>query len=291
MEYTKKDLQMFITLGDTKNITKTANQLYISQPAISYRLSQWEQQLGESLCIRTTRGIRLTEAGEMLYNFAKTVLQEEQHFIDQLQESQHMLKGTLHIGSSSIFANYHLPAILEGFSQLHRHVQIHLYTGISSDISQKFNNNQIDIAFIRGEQKISGQKLFLSKEPLCLVTAKTTKQEDLLQLPQIRYTTDPSLYTIMDTWCKENFDTPPLHSIYLDSMATCRHFIKRNLGWAILPYTGLESLGNDLQIQPLYWKTGDPIERETSMYYHDITPQRKTTAAFIDYLKNYYKSE
>lgn len=70
-------------------------------------------------------------------------------------------------------------------------------------------------------------------------------------------------------------------------METCRRFIQKNLGWSILPYTGLEYFADDIRIEPVYWNDGTAIERETNLYYHPHKPQRKAVQAFIDYVQQH----
>lgn len=204
-----------------------------------------------------------------------------------MENKKDTVSGTLELGSSSIFANYELPNLLAGFTKQYPDVKLHLQTGISSRIVQLFTNNDIQIGIIRGHHAPTGKKIFLRSEPICLVTSKHCNRNRLASIPQIRYTTDPSLYTIMDTWWKQNYTTPPNSGLYLDTMETCRRFIQKNLGWSILPYTGLEYFADDIHIEPLYWDDGTPIERETNLYYHPRKPQRKAVQAFIDYVQQH----
>ncbi|SUP43793.1 LysR family transcriptional regulator [Veillonella criceti] len=291
MDTLEKDWDIFLTIAQEQNITKAANKLFISQPALSYRLTQLEKNFDEPLFIRTTKGVILTETGELYYQYALDSLKRKHEFEEALENRKHIISGPLQLGSSSIFANYELPSILAGFTNQYPHVQLHLQTGISSRIAQLFTNNDIHIGIIRGHHAPTGEKIYLNSEPICLVTSKDCNREALTTVPQIRYTTDPSLYTIMDTWWNQNFDTPPNTSLYVDTMATCRRFIQKNLGWSILPYTGLEYFKDDIYIEPLYWDNGLPIERETNLYYHVRTPQRKPVQAFINYMQKYIKNK
>lgn len=287
MENTEKDWEIFVTIAEQKNITKAAQVLFMTQPALSYRLAQMEKSFDEPLLIRTTKGVLLTEAGDLYYHYAQDMIKRKREFEASLAEKKSTVTGTLYLGSSSIFATYELPAILAGFTKTYPEVKLNLRTGISTEIARLFSNDDIQIAIIRGDHGNLGEKKSLYTDPICLVTSKDCNRQTLPTVPQIRYATDPSLYTVMDTWWKENYKTPANTSIFLDNMAICRRFIQKNLGWSLLPSTGLAQFSHDFYIEKLFWADGTPIVRETNLYVHPRKTQRKVVQVFIDYIIKY----
>lgn len=285
MENQEKDWEIFVTIAEAGNITKAADKLFISQPALSYRLGQLEKNFEEPLFVRTTKGVFLTETGELYYAYAKDMLKRKNYFDELIQNKKSTVSGTLHLGSSSIFANYTLPELLAGFTKKYPQITLKIETGISSKIERLFIDNEIQVAIIRGPHFPSGKKIQLQTEPICLVTSKDCNRKELEKVPQIRYNTDPALYSVMDQWWKENFNVPPNACIHVDTMETCRHFIQKNLGWSVLPHTGLKNFANDFYIEPLTWRNGISICRETNLFYHEQKPQRRVVQAFIDYIK------
>ena len=111
-------------------------------------------------------------------------------------------------------------------------------------------------------------------------------REDILTLPFIRYATAHDLYTIIDKWWKQHYQVPPNDSIKVDTMATCRQFIRKNLGWSVLPETGLGKFSEKFTFEPLLWDDGTPLLRETNIYYHPKALQRRAVQTFISYIKN-----
>lgn len=69
-------------------------------------------------------------------------------------------------------------------------------------------------------------------------------------------------------------------------MATCRQFIRKNLGWSVLPETGLGKFSEEFTFEPLLWDDGTPLLRETNIYYHLKALQRRAVQTFISYIKN-----
>lgn len=291
MDHLEKDWHLFITIAETGNLTKAANRLYVSQPALSYRLTQLEKQFDEPLFIRMPRGLALTETGELYYNYAKDMLKRKEDFESSLENKKNTISGVLSLGCSSIFANYELPDILEGFTKAYPDVRIQLKTGISSKISDFYQAGDVHVAIIRGPVPATGEKYLINQDPICLVTnnklpAHEWPRPDLITLPLIRYDTARDLYTLLDNWWKEQYDAPPNDSIHVDTMATCRQFIRKNLGWSILPKTGLGRFADEFYMEPLYWADGTPIVRDTHIVYNVSTLFRKPVKAFIEYIQN-----
>lgn len=287
MNSLEKDWLLFVTVAEEKNITKAANKLFITQPALSYKINQLEKTFNAPLFIRTTKGVSLTETGEMYYSYAKDMLLRTEEFQNEIANKKSTISGTLRIGSSAIFANFELPTLLSTFTKIYPDVKVQLHTGVSTTIAQSFINNDIHVAIFRGNHTPPGEKILLYNDPICLVLANDCRKENMVNRSIIRYTTDQSLYSIIDTWWKENYTVPLKQDIWVDTMATCREFIKKNLGWSILPYTGLEHSHQDVVIEPLYWTNGEPIVRPTYLYYTPEMLQRKAVQAFVDFMKEY----
>ena len=75
-----KEWRTFVTVVDEGNITKAAEKLFVSQPALSYRLRHLEDSVGYSLLLRTTEGITLTPQGELYYDYCQRLLHDSKSF-------------------------------------------------------------------------------------------------------------------------------------------------------------------------------------------------------------------
>ena len=69
-------------------------------------------------------------------------------------------------------------------------------------------------------------------------------------------------------------------------MATCRQFIRKNLGWSVLPETGLGRFSDEFTFDPLLWEDGTPLLRETKLYYQANSLQRRAVHTLITYIKS-----
>ena len=131
-----KEWRTFVTVVDEGNITKAAEKLFVSQPALSYRLRHLEDSVGYSLLLRTTEGITLTPQGEIYYDYCKRMLHDRESLEHALISSTGKIQGTLKIASSINFADYELPQLLQSFREQYPDVHIQVKTAFSHQIGR-----------------------------------------------------------------------------------------------------------------------------------------------------------
>lgn len=282
-----KDWTILKTISEEKNITKAAERLYMSQPALSYRLKNLEKDFGAKIFLRNTTGIVFTHQGEYLLKYALEMLTQLTIAKERLQSMEHTVQGTLRIGTSSIFAHYELPAILKGFLERYPNVDISLKTGLSSKINKMLQKEEFAVAILRGDYFWPEEKHLLQEEHICLVSSSKIDLQDLPYRPRINYGTDSSLRIMLEDWWRKMFSSPPQVSMEVDSMDTCRQMVLHGLGWAILPFIGLQQ-HDSLYTRKLYWQDGTPVLRRTWMLYRNSSLELSAVHAFTDYLKQYY---
>ena len=115
---------IFYTVARCKNISGAARELYISQPAISKAISKLEQNLNTTLFLRSSRGVKLTEAGEILYRQVESAFAAISQGEEQLMRIRKLGMGHLSIGASTTLCKYVLLPILQPFVKQHPHIQI-----------------------------------------------------------------------------------------------------------------------------------------------------------------------
>ena len=285
-----REWQTFVTVVDEGNITRAAEKLFLSQPALSYRLRHMEKALGHSLLLRTAEGIALTAQGEIFYDYCKRMMQDQEALENAMNSASGKIQGTLKIASSINFADYELPALLRSFRELYPDVHIQVKTAFSHQVVKMFNTGDCMVAFARGGYAVSGKSELLLEEPYCLVYKELVPPESLEKVPFIKYQTDASVANIIETWCAEHFEEPPSVAMDVNSMSTCRHFVRAGLGWSILTYMGLGSCKDrDIYVSPLRSKDGTYITRDTNMVYTKDAENLVVVKTFIEYVRDYYK--
>jgi len=198
-----------------KNLTKVADILYVTQPAITKQIKKLEESLGKSLIIRTTKGISLTNEGELLYKELKapmeTILQIENTFKNKLDNYELNLKI---IAGHHAIKNILLPA-MASFNKKHPKIKFEM-SSYPSDISiQKLRRNEADLIFCT-EDELSEQYNDIVTKPICdihdiLVIAESQKRkypskislEDLSKVPTIAKTEGSAYRAYIDNYYKE----------------------------------------------------------------------------------------
>ncbi|SHE85777.1 transcriptional regulator, LysR family [Lactonifactor longoviformis DSM 17459] len=140
--------KVFYTVANSRNISKAASELFISQPAISKSIRKLEQSLGVTLFSRNSRGVQLTEEGEILYEYVERAFDSLQLGEAQLKKVNELGIGHLHIGVSTTLCKYMLLPYLKAFIKAHPHVKITIDCQSTNHTLQLLKENKIDIGLI-----------------------------------------------------------------------------------------------------------------------------------------------
>lgn len=146
---------IFYTVAKCRNISAAARELYISQPAISKAISKLEQSLGTTLFYRSSRGVSLTEPGEILFVQVENAFQAITQGEEQLQRFQKLGMGHLSIGVSATLCKYVLLPILQPFIRQNPHIQLSIACQSSLETMQALEQGTLDIGLIGAEDDMS----------------------------------------------------------------------------------------------------------------------------------------
>lgn len=153
--------KIFYTAANTGNISKAAKELYISQPAISKSIQKLEQCLNTVLFSRTSRGVRLTEEGRLLYEHIHTAFQSIAAGEEQLRIASDLGIGHLRIGVSTTLCKYMLLPYLKDFIKQYPHIKITIECQSSNRTLQLLEEQKIDIVMI-GEPEYKSHIHFIT---------------------------------------------------------------------------------------------------------------------------------
>lgn len=282
-----RDWLMLKVLYNKKSITKTAETLFISQPALTNRLRQMEKDFGVKIVHRGSKGVQFTPQGEYLASSAEEVLLKIRQIKDQVLNIDKEVIGTLRLGASYYFTKYRLPGLLKQFRNLYKDVEFRVTTTWSKDIFSLMYNQDIQVGFIRSEPNWNGDAHLLLEEPICISSKEKIDLKNLPNLPRIDYNTDPGNKTLIDGWWRENCSAPPLISMNVDRVDTAKEMVVYGLGYAFLPDTIFKETDNvnKIYITDMH---GNRIVRKTWMIYHPEVLETKVVEAFVNFIKGIY---
>ncbi len=161
------DIVLFTYLIDHKTFTALSEHMQIHKSIISKRIKNLEKNLGVQLITRTTRSLKLTEAGSLLYERASLMKNDFSSIYAELSDLNTQPKGTIRISTPSSFGQEHLISIINKFTHHHPDIKFKLFVGKTY---QSIVKHRIDIGFHMGDLPDSGliaKKLKSQKMIVC----------------------------------------------------------------------------------------------------------------------------
>jgi molybdate transport repressor ModE-like protein len=150
-------LRIFTAVAEHHSFSRAASALFISQPAVSKAVQQLEHQLDLSLIERGAggprgaRGVRLTEAGQALFEHARGIFALERAATEEVRARVGMKRGRLSVGASTTIAGYWLPAYAAEFARQFPAIQLQIRVGNTQAVGQALIDCEIDLALVEGQ--------------------------------------------------------------------------------------------------------------------------------------------
>ena len=144
LEYYK----VFYYVGKLGSLTHAAEELSISQPAVSQALKQLEDTLGTKLFVRASRGIRLTPEGESLYFYVKRGYEEIELGEKKLKKIMNLESGELRIGASDMTLQFYLLPYLEKYHEKYPHIKVTVTNAPTPETLQFLKEGKIDFGVV-----------------------------------------------------------------------------------------------------------------------------------------------
>ena len=143
-------LRYFLAVAREGNITRAAEALHLSQPALSKQIIELEEELGQQLLIRGSRKVTLTEYGKILEQRAREILDIVQQTEDEFSGNDRALGGDLRVGCGEGRPVELVARVMARMYRQHPGVMMHIYTGITGDVIDRLN--QGGAGFRRGQR-------------------------------------------------------------------------------------------------------------------------------------------
>lgn len=287
---------VFISVAENLSFSKAANDLHISQPAITRHIKELEERYKTTLFERKGNKIYLTTAGEKVYHAFKKISQQYRNLDFEIGQLHHNFSGEFKLGASSTISQYVIPKIIASFHKRYPQIQIYLLNGNSFEMENLLLDNKIDLALVENQLTQSGVQYtnFLDDE-LIIVTGKnsvyakhdTISLQDLTQIPIVlREQGSGTLEVIQHTLKKQNIHFEQLNTlIHLGSTESIKNFLQDFDGLAIVSEKAVQ---NELYLQTLVKIkiVGFSISRKFRIAYKQ-GHKSKQVELFENFLVNY----
>lgn len=140
--------KIFYTVANEKNITKAANKLYVSQPAVTKSIKTLENNLGGKLFIRTKKGVILTEEGKIFYEHVKNALEEFTNAENKFNSLINLEDGKIRIGASTTISKNFLMPFIKDFHKLYPNIDISIVNELTPNLLKDLRNGYVDFLVV-----------------------------------------------------------------------------------------------------------------------------------------------
>ncbi|MBQ6005369.1 MAG: LysR family transcriptional regulator [Selenomonadaceae bacterium] len=236
-----KDMRAFFAIVEEGNISHAAQRLGIAQPALSRQMKHLEENLHVKLFERGSRRIRLTEAGQVLYNRVESILGMVDGTVREITEIGSGTKGTIRIGTITTSGAMILPDLIAEFRKIYPEVTFEIWEAEGARIIELLDSRLIEIAITRTQVDNGNYELLvLPNEPLVMVMNAENvcgRKADTIRLAELKK--QPLIIPLR--WksnfvaaCKKIGFDPNIICVS-DSIVQDLLMVKMNLGAAMIP--------------------------------------------------------
>ncbi len=285
---------VFNTVAETGSISQAAKVLYVSQPAISKAITNLEESLNQVLFVRNSRGVKLTEEGQILYKYTKEAFDILKQGEDHMKRIKELGIGHLKIGVSATLCKYILLPYLNSFLKTYPHIKITIESQSTIHTLKQLENGTLDIGLVAkpANQKIYEfipvaeiEDVFVSTKDYLDNLRLREKFDDLFSAATILLLDEENISRMhVEEYFKEN-NISPQHILEVSSMDLLIEFAKTSLGVAcvIKEFVSDELKAGRLTLIPLK----KPInKREVGFCYSKSAYLSDSLKKLIDFVRS-----
>ncbi|WP_199619476.1 LysR family transcriptional regulator [Paenibacillus alkalitolerans] len=243
-------LRVFFEVANHQSVTAASASLAISQPSVTAQIRKLEKETGLKVIEPHGRGIRLTEAGEMIYAHAQRLFAMERELEMKLKDFREGKTGTLRITSTGLPANMFLPKWVASFKKQNPQVDIILNVVNSMEANRRLLQYEADFAFIAGiskHQDINYEKLF--DDELWFIVPKghrfdsqVATLEEMMAEPFFMREEGSSIREQLLALCRIHDISPPRRALQYNGMNLSIKTVQEGYGAMLVPALAVKSM-------------------------------------------------
>jgi LysR family hydrogen peroxide-inducible transcriptional activator len=234
-------LEQFVMVARTKNFTRAAAELHVSQPALSRGIQKLEEQLGQPLFERKPREVVLTDLGEILLERAREILKLLDDTFMELSDAGR--RGRVRLGVIPTITPYYLPPILERFSREHPEITIILQEDTTENLIKRCNHGEIDLAilalpiiakYLEAEALFDEELLLVIPKGHALEKVKNLTVQEVEKYPFVMLNEAHCLSENVFSFCRKQ-SVQPLTVERTSQLATVQELVALRHGVSLIP--------------------------------------------------------
>ena len=255
-------LRVFYKLAQLKSFSRVADELYITQSAVSRQIKNLEDKLAVKLCLREKEGISLTEEGRILFGYVEKILALYEKATKEIDHFRHSSLNRIIIGSSTTLGEYVLPKIISTFGKRYPEAEIYLRVANTKEILKQLSANAFNLALVEGQfdnPSFIVEKVFEDELSLIVSTQHRWAQTAKINFGELR--TEPLIIReegsgtrrmMEETLIKSGVDFSDLNiKMELDSTEAVKNAVGENLGVSFVSKSTLIKMPENIKIIPI----------------------------------------
>lgn len=292
-------LQVFYTVARLLSFTKAAEELHMTQPAVTFQVRQLEEQFNTRLFDRTHNRISLTDAGKKVYESAERIFEIYSEMDNSVRELTGDVSGVLILGASTTIAEYMLPVLLGDFKAKHPDVNVRLRVANTDGIVSQVENNEIDLGVV--EAPVTNKNLVVevcSTDQLVVIVQPGHELAGESNVPLKRLGDYPFICreegsgtreVMLESMHAAGMEPSDLQvSMELGSLEAIKGAVEAGMGISVISYATIQKelkLGTLVAI-----KTDPPINRPFSFVHQKQKFRMRAMDELLSFARNYCKS-
>lgn len=296
-------LKYFLTLCKTKNFSRAAEEMYVTQPTLSQQIKRLEQELGVVLFDRSTRNVQLTEAGKACQVYAQQALGCLEEMAAVAKVYQRRIAGSLTVGVLAVLPYLNVPGALAAFQKEYPEVTTTLQFDWSVGLLEQLNKKKLDVVisnvyFGTDARRYSqlNARVFLEDSLYVVINKKhrlaQNKQISLKDIYEETFWTNDTHSSVrirLEALAQE-MDLPPLRFREAQSMISVFKMVEANLGVSVLSHNvAKEYMRSGICCLPLFPRTKIQTAVVTRKDARPNGAAKLFEAFFLQYIQKHYK--
>lgn len=278
-----RQLRAFVHVTHAGTFTRAAEELHVAQSAVSQAVARLEAELGFELLRRTSRGVELTEAGEVVFARAREIVASADAIRADLADLRGLLEGTVALGTMLPPGPIDLPGLLARFHAAHPGITVRVREGSAQEILAAVRRDELDVAFTGVEpealdEALAGERMLA--EELLLITPPDRRPlglADLDGIPFIGYRRGSALRDTIDGALRAAATRPQI-VFESDELVSVRELVARGLGVSIVPRSTVDGEG------PRVAANAIALERPLTLVWRERR-QPPAAGAFLSFVR------
>ncbi len=290
MHYTLHQLRIFQKLSETQSITRAAEELHLTQPAVSIQLKKFQEQFELPLYEVIGRQVYITGFGQEIVKSCETILNETDAISNRVMAYKGHLTGQLTLSVVST-GKYVMPFFLSEFIAMHPGIDLIMDVTNKSKVVKSLKQNEVDFSLVSViPDNLELLSIRLMQNTLYLVgnasytgTNKTKNLELMKNAPLIFREPGSATRQAMENFIERN-DLPMKKSLELTSNEAVKQAVLAGLGVSIMPLIGIknELKNGDLRLIPC---KGLPVATDWNLVWLKGKQFSPVASAFVDFLE------